>query len=152
MSTQIRPFSAKGATASQLRCRKYELVRRFGLPENLLGGSLSKTHRRCGKANCHCAAGRGHPLWSVTSSHRGKRRVERVPRAWVEQLEQVALATQAYMEALREVMAINIELLAEARAQLPPAKRTSRAKQGKRRQSEQKNDQQMACSADPSPM
>jgi hypothetical protein len=123
MNTQISHFAAKSPEASKLRKRKYELVRRHDLPEDLLGGSLSQTHRRCGKANCRCAAGRGHPLWSVTFSHRGQRRVERIPHAWVEQIEAVVLETQAYLDAIKEVMAINIELLAQTRAQQRRSKR-----------------------------
>ena len=110
-------FTAKSPEASNLRRRKYEIVREFRLPENLVGGCLSQTHRRCGRPNCHCATGRGHPLWSVTFSRQGKRRVEHVPREWVEELEQAVLETQAYLDAIREVMAINLELLAQTRAQ-----------------------------------
>lgn len=113
----VQQFAVQSRQASQLRKKKYELVRRFGLPEDLLGGSLSQTHRRCGRSNCHCASGRGHPLWSITFSRRGVRRVERVPKEWVEELERVVLETQAYLDAVRELMAINIELLAETRRQ-----------------------------------
>jgi hypothetical protein len=114
---QIDLFAVKSPEASRLRKRKYALVRRFSIPESVMGGCLSKTHRRCGKPNCHCAEGRGHPRWSVTFSNRGERRVERVPDEWVEQLEQTVLQTQEYLEAIKEVMAINIELLAQARNQ-----------------------------------
>lgn len=114
---QLRQFAARSPEASYLRRRKYELVRQFGLPENLVGGSLSQTHRRCGRPKCHCAAGRGHPQWSITLSRCGHRRVERVPREWVEELERAALETQAYLDAIREVMAINLELLARTRRQ-----------------------------------
>jgi hypothetical protein len=129
MNTQISHFAAKSPEASHLRKRKYELVRQHGLPESLLGGSLSQTHRRCGKANCHCAAGRGHPLWSLTFSHRGQRRVERIPHAWVEELEELALETQAYLDAIREVMAINVELLAQSRAHKLRSQPRSRARE-----------------------
>ena len=114
---QLPQFSARSPEASRLRQRKYELVRQFALPENLVGGALSQTHRRCGRSNCHCVAERGHPLWSVTFSHHGERRVERVPHEWVEELERAVLQTQAYLEAVREVMAINLELLAQTRRQ-----------------------------------
>lgn len=114
---QISLFVAKSPEASRLRKRKYALVRRFGIPEDVIGGCLSKTHRRCGKPNCHCAEGRGHPRWSVTFSNQGERRVERVPEEWVEQLEQTVLRTQEYMQAIKEVMAINVELLSQARNQ-----------------------------------
>jgi hypothetical protein len=121
-------FAARSPESSQLRRRKYELVRQFSLPENLVGGSLSHTHRRCGRANCHCASGKGHPQWSITFSRKGKRRVEGVPREWVEDLEAAVLKTQAYLEAIREVMAINLELLAQMRCQEQEKKVRGRVK------------------------
>src|SRR6266536_3010797 len=73
----------QGAPAAQLRQRKFTLVRRFQLSEELierlLPGSLSETHRRCGKPTCHCAEGAGHPSWYLTFMVEGKKRVERSP-------------------------------------------------------------------------
>jgi hypothetical protein len=120
MTAQIKQFSARGAEASLLRQRKYGLVRQFGLPENLLGGSLAPTRRRCGKPNCHCRNGEGHLQWSVTFCKSGKKRVERVPLEWLEELEKTVLQTQSYLAAVREVMAINLELLAQTREQERP--------------------------------
>lgn len=136
--TQMHQFAAKSVQSSQLRQRKFALVRQFNLPENLVGGSLSQTHRRCGRSNCHCAAGRGHPMWSVTFSRKGERRVERVPREWVEDLERAVLATQEYLDAAREVMAINLELLAQTRQQQREKKVRARVKNVRRGR---KNDQ-----------
>lgn len=123
-------FSAKSAEASRLRQRKYELVRQYGIPENLVGGSFGRTYRRCGKFNCHCADGRGHPMWSVTFSQRGQRRVERVPREWVEELELAVLASQAYLDAIKEVQALNIELLAQTRTQHQQRRKKRRPRTG----------------------
>lgn len=128
MSTQIPYLRAKGASASRLRQRKYELVRAHGLPENLAGGSFVQTFRRCGKSNCRCATGSGHSMWSVTFSDAGRRRVERVPTAWVDDLAQAVAETQEYMSAIKEVMAINIELLAQARTALQNRKRSERTR------------------------
>lgn len=114
---QLHQFAAKSAQASQLRQRKYTLVRQFGLPEDLLGGTLSQIRRRCGRPNCHCAGGLGHPQWSITFSRNGQRRIERVPKAWVEDVERAVVQTQAYLDALREIMAINLDLLAQMRRQ-----------------------------------
>ena len=47
---------ARGPLASRLRQRKFQLVRRFQIPEDALPGSLSLTHLCCGKPTCHCAA------------------------------------------------------------------------------------------------
>jgi hypothetical protein len=118
MSTQIPQLSVKGAAASVLRKRKFALVRAHGIPENLIGGSLAPTRRRCGKGNCRCRDGEGHPQWAVTLCRHGTKRVERVPVEWVCELEQAVLETQHYLEAVHEVMAINVELLACARAEL----------------------------------
>jgi len=41
----------------------HQILRQFQFPEDLLPGSLSLTHRRCGKPTCHCASGEGHPIW-----------------------------------------------------------------------------------------
>ncbi len=125
--------------ASLLRQRKYARVRQFGIPENLIGGSLAPTRRRCGKPNCHCREGEGHLQWSVTFCQGGKKRVERVPVEWVAELEQAVLETQSFLEALREVMAINIELLAQTRAQQQAKKVRGRRKKAP---ASAKNDQQ----------
>ena len=78
---------------------------------------MSKTHRRCGKASCHCVEDEGHPMWSVTFSRDGERRVEWIPKDWVEPLEVHILEAQEYLDALKELMAINLELLALTRGQ-----------------------------------
>jgi hypothetical protein len=123
--TQMNSLNVKSPGASRLRRRKYELVRQFGIPENLLP-RLRLGHRRCGRANCRCADGVGHPQWSLSLSHRSGRRVEHVPVEWAEQGEQVFLETQAFLDAMQEVMAINLELFAMARGQ-HRSRRTSAA-------------------------
>jgi hypothetical protein len=58
---------ARGPLASRLRQRKFQLVRRFQIPEDALPGSLSLTPLCCGKPNGHCADDRGHPVCIATS-------------------------------------------------------------------------------------
>jgi len=110
--TQMKWFDAKGAAAARLRQRKRELARRFGIPENALPGSLSLTHRRCGKPTCHCAAGKGHPLWSLTFMVDGKKRVERIPADWVDDIRPLVEKGREFKEAVAEVFGINAQLLA----------------------------------------
>ena len=76
----------KGPEASLLRQRKHKVMRQFQLPDDLLPGSLTQTHRRCGRPTCHCPTqgDPGHPIWFLTFMSGGKRRVERIPVAWVE--------------------------------------------------------------------
>src|SRR5215469_13338104 len=70
----------RGPLASRLRQRKFELLRRFQIPNDALPGSLSLSHLRCGKSTCHCAEGRGHEVWSLTFMVQGKNRSSTSPK------------------------------------------------------------------------
>jgi hypothetical protein len=107
----LKSNQLKGAEASGLRQRKYRVLRSFRIPEDALPGSLALTHRRCGKATCHCVEGEGHPQWLLTFMVGGKKRVEAVPHEWAEDVERRVAAGRAAKEALNEVLVANAELL-----------------------------------------
>jgi hypothetical protein len=114
----INPDEARGPQASRLRQRKFELVRRFQLPDDLLPGSLSLSPLRCGKPSCHCAKDKqGHPVWSLTFMVRGKKHVQHIPSDWVEDVRRRVEAGREFQEAVREVLAANAQLLVLARRQ-----------------------------------
>ena len=100
-----------GPQAARLRQRKFQLVRKFRLPEDLLPGCLSVSHTRCGKPTCHCASGEGHSAWSLTFMANGKKRVERIPKEWVEEVRRRVGAGREFQDAVREVLTANAELL-----------------------------------------
>jgi hypothetical protein len=108
---------ARGTQASRLRQRKYALVEAYPIPDNLLPGSLVRSETRCGKPTCHCAEGPGHPAWSLTFMLQGRKRVERIPAAWAEQVQRQVAAGRAFQDAVREVLATNAQLLVLARQQ-----------------------------------
>ena len=108
----------KGPQAARLRQRKFELLRRFSIPCDLLPGSLSLTHRRCGQPSCHCASDKkGHPIWFLTFMAGGKKRVERVPADWVQEVQRLVDAGRQFKTAVAEVFAANAQLLALWRQQ-----------------------------------
>lgn len=108
----------KGPQAARLRQRKFELLRRFPIPPDLLPGSLSLTHRRCGQPTCHCASDKkGHPICFLTFMAGGKKRVERVPVEWVEEVQRLVDAGREFKNAVAEVFAANAQLLALWRQQ-----------------------------------
>jgi hypothetical protein len=113
-------FEPKGPEAARLRQRKFGLLRQFPLPQDLLPGSLSVSHTRCGKPTCHCAKGEGHAAWSLTFMAAGKKRVERIPKQWVDDVRRRVEAGRAFQDALREVLTANAELLVLWRKQQPP--------------------------------
>ena len=110
-------YDAKGDPASRLRQRKHALLRRLQIPPDALSGSLALTHSRCGKPTCWCAQGEGHPSWSLTFMVDGKKRVERIPDEWVEQIRPLVEQGREFKDAIAEVFAANSQLLALWRRQ-----------------------------------
>src|ERR1700716_3082130 len=95
-----------GPEAARLRQRKYERLRALAVPPDALPGSLSLTHRRCGKPNCHCAkGGDAHPVWTLTFMVEGKKRVERIPEEWVEEVRRRVEQGREFKDAAAEVLA-----------------------------------------------
>jgi hypothetical protein len=115
-AVQMKP-KPKGPHAARLRQRKFELLRRFKIPPDLLPGSLSQTRRRCGKPTCHCASAEGHPIWFLTFMVKGEKHVEQIPEEWVEDVQRRVRAGREFKEAVAEVFAANAQLLALARRQ-----------------------------------
>lgn len=101
----------RGPQAAKLRQRKFQLLRTLQLPQEALPGSLALTHRRCGKPTCHCATGKGHPLWSLTFMVNGKKQVERVPTEWVEEVRRRVEAGRAFKQGVAEIFTANAQLL-----------------------------------------
>jgi len=109
----------KGPEAARLRQRKFALLRQFQLPQDLLPGSLTVSYTRCGKPTCHCVKGERHAAWSLTFMADGKKRVERIPKDWVDDVRRRVQAGRAFQDALREVLTANAELLVLRRKQKP---------------------------------
>jgi Family of unknown function (DUF6788) len=107
----------QGPLASRLRQRKFELLRRFQIPDDALPGSLSLSHLRCGKSTCHCAHDQGHPVWSLTFMLNGKKHVQHIPKPWVDEVRRRVRAGRELQDAVREVLAANAQLLVLARQQ-----------------------------------
>ncbi len=107
----------KGPQAARLRQRKFELLRRYPIPADLLPGSLSLSHLRCGKPTCHCARGRRHDVWSLTFMVQGRKHVQHIPKEWVEEVRKRVQAGREFQQAVREVWAANAQLLVLARQQ-----------------------------------
>ena len=116
----------RGPLASRLRQLKFELLRRFQIPDDALPGSLSLSHLRCGKSTCHCAEGRGHEVWSLTFMVQGKKHVQHIPKSWVADVRRRVAEGREFQEAVREVLAANAQLLVLARKQDKEPKKKKR--------------------------
>jgi len=111
------PNSPVGTQASALKRRKRKLLTRLRIPPDALPGSLVLSHRRCGKASCHCAEGTAHPFYSLTFMVDGKKHVESVPADWIDAVRPAVDAARGFKDAVSELFAINAQLLVLARQQ-----------------------------------
>lgn len=113
----LRLKGPKGDEATRLRQKKYGLLKDLRLAEDALPGSLSLTHTRCGKPQCRCAEGPGHPGWQLTFMVGGKKRVERIPAEWAEDVGRRVEVGRSFREAVSEILTANAELLTLERKQ-----------------------------------
>lgn len=99
--------------------RRAELSKTLPPLEEVLRGSLLEREIRCGKPNCRCAKGPGHPLRCVTASFPGGRTQQvTVPREWTARVQRWLENYRRYWKAIEEVSAINRRLL--QLRQIPP--------------------------------
>ena len=112
-----------GVKAERLRHRKEQLLRQLRIPANGLPGSLALTHSRCGKAACHCVKGTGHPGWSLTFMCSGKKRVERLPAEWADEVRRQVEEGRKFKATLAEIFNANVQVLVLERQQQRSKKR-----------------------------
>ena len=94
-----------------------QLIPVFAERHPLVKGTVYEQRRKCGKPTCHCASGEGHSAWSLTFMANGKKRVERIPKEWVEEVRRRVGAGREFQDAVREVLTANAELLVLRRKQ-----------------------------------
>jgi hypothetical protein len=97
-----------------LRARRRRLA--TGLPdvESMVRGSMATQGRRCSKEGCKCARGELHGPYAYLTLPRssGPARVIYVPAAMAEDLRRRVELSGRVEDALQEISAINVELLA----------------------------------------
>jgi len=75
------------------------------------------SHRRCGKAGCHCAEGDAHPFYTLTFMVDGKKHVESIPADWIDAVRPAVEAGRGFKVSVAELFVINAQLLVLARQQ-----------------------------------
>ena len=135
MMIRAKPIAAgnpvPGPTAARLRQRRLTRLQGLTIPPDALPGSLALTYTRCGKLNCRCAqrGDPGHAGWQLTYMVAGRKRVERIPTEWAQEVKRRVEAGRAFREAVAEVFALNAELLVlERRQRGKPGRRRSGAR------------------------
>jgi hypothetical protein len=96
-----------------LRRRRTLLLKQLPPLEAIVRGSLIERYKRCGKAGCRCARGRGHgPKFYLSITHpKSRPQMEYVPERFREQVVEQLDNYKCLRGMLEEVCAINTELL-----------------------------------------
>jgi hypothetical protein len=97
-----------------LRQRKAALVRRLGVPDDLLRASYVERFTTCGKPNCACARGQRHGPFYYLTANLGPGHITKLllkTPAQQQAAQQGVAGYQAHWERLEELSQINTELL-----------------------------------------
>ena len=97
----------------ELISKRSQLFRRLLKHREILPGSVSLRQLQCGYPNCICRReGKRHPAYQYTYKQIGQRKVTRnIPQSYVPQLEHKLEANKEFKQIMREIQAINLELL-----------------------------------------
>lgn len=101
----------KSLSTDLLVARRQELTGSLPLLDQVLRGSLITRYVKCGKSNCRCASGQGHPSLYLSSLHEGKTRLVYVPASWEPWVQQRLDNFHRTQDILVELAEINLELL-----------------------------------------
>jgi hypothetical protein len=91
--------SELSATERALRSR----IAQIASGERFLRGTLSERSSKCGKPNCHCTGGAGHPSLYLVQSYAGKVRQICIPKKLQDPVRHAVGEFQELQRLLREV-------------------------------------------------
>jgi len=111
MNTDKKNNPFKSISSDQLLARRYDLSNSLPPLDQVIRGSLITRFVKCGKSNCRCASGQGHPSLYLSSLHEGKTRLVYVPASWEPWVQQRLDNFHHTQDILVELAEINLELL-----------------------------------------
>ena len=101
----------KSISSDLLLARRQDLTNSLPSLDHVIRGSLITRYVKCGKSNCRCASGQGHPSLYLSSLHEGKTRLVYVPASWESWVQQRLDNFHRTQDSLTELAEINLELL-----------------------------------------
>lgn len=88
------------------------LVRRIGIVEEYIRGSVVLMRRKCSRARCaRCSKGEGHPTWVMTRSEGGRTRTIYIGEKRLAEARRLTANYRRVAEMQEEVARINLALL-----------------------------------------
>ncbi len=96
MSTKIR--------IQKLQRRRQALIQDLLNTKQMIRGSFGTAYRKCGKPNCWCAEGTGHPVRRITWTEQARSRTQAIPAedsVWIQTMTKNYKRFRNHRQALR---------------------------------------------------
>lgn len=97
----------------QLKRRHCQLIESIVGIEEMIRGSFCTVYRKCGKSNCRCARGKGHPLDRIVFTEGSVSRSRAVPGEEVLWVKKMVENRKKFRRRKRELKAVEKELYRE---------------------------------------
>ncbi|MGM0365555.1 MAG: DUF6788 family protein [Actinomycetota bacterium] len=76
----------------------------------MVPGSYNEVYCRCGKKNCWCSSGKGHPFRRITFSEDGKPKTKSIPKENVEWIKKVTQNYRQFREGQKKIREYEVRL------------------------------------------
>ena len=86
-------------------------LKELAQPKPLLGASLVRIKRRCGRPGCHCQRGQKHEGFYVTLKREGKTKTVYVPKDLVAEVRSWIEQNRRMKRLMREITDLNLALI-----------------------------------------
>lgn len=87
--------------------------------DRIMRGTVLKREVKCGKPYCHCAKGKGHTVWYVSTTHpSGKTEQISLPSTLVPLAQDWAKNYRKAKKIFKDISAINRDIIRQRRAQI----------------------------------
>ena len=94
----------------RLQKQRSDLVTQLLQTKQMIRGSFNKTLRSCGKPNCWCADGNGHPSFRITWTDKGKPKTKVIPSEDVIWIETMTTNFRVYRKTRQQLRVLDKQL------------------------------------------
>lgn len=103
-------INLKNISTAELQELKKMLLSSLPQADQIIRGSLITRSIKCGKPNCHCATGDGHPSLYLSSFYHGKTHMDYVPAIWEPWIRKSIENHEVLQNLLSQLTELNLEL------------------------------------------
>jgi len=101
------------AKTDRLKKKRHLLLEKLAAQDEMIRGSLVKTHKKCGRKGCRCESGELHPHTYLSFSGKGGNTIVYVRREEEAAFRRGVSACRKARSILEQISRVNIEIIKE---------------------------------------